>query len=172
MTAAAATPGAAKLNAGSETTKGGDAMDEALIASAILRGPDAIIVADRTGAVTFWNSGAERIFGFTSAEALGRSLDLIIPERLRNRHWIGWDAVMKSGHSRYGDGDLLAVPSLRSDGTPISVEFTIHPIQDEQGQMIGIAATLRDGTARFTEMRALRKQVGELTARAELKAEA
>lgn len=161
MTTDAVTPGA-----DASSTRGGDIVDEALIAQAILRGPDAIIVADRSGAITFWNSGAERIFGFTSAQALGQSLDLIIPERLRNRHWVGWDAVMASGHSRYGDGDLLAVPSLRSDGTPISVEFTIHPIHDDQGEMIGIAATLRDGTARFTEMRALRRQVDAMTAHA------
>jgi PAS domain S-box-containing protein len=147
-------------------------MDEALIAQAILRGPDAIIVADRGGTITFWNSGAERIFGYTSTQALGASLDLIIPERLRNRHWTGWDAVMESGHSRYGDGDLLSVPSAHRDGTALSVEFTIHPIQDEQGQMIGIAATLRDGTARYGQLRALRKQVDELTANADVPAEA
>lgn len=138
------------------------AVDEVLIAQAILQGPDAIIAADRSGEITFWNSGAERIFGFTSAEAVGKSLDMIIPERLRRRHWTGWDSVMETGHSRYGDGDLLSVPSARSDGTALSVEFTIHPMKDEQGQLIGIAATLRDGTARFEQLRTLRKQVDQL----------
>ncbi|MCW2604660.1 MAG: transcriptional regulator [Pseudonocardiales bacterium] len=139
-------------------------MDESLISQALLRGPDAIIAADRGGTITFWNSGAERIFGLTSAQALGQSLDLIIPERLRGRHWHGWEAVMDTGHSRYGDGDLLSVPSVRSDGTPLSVEFTIHPLMDEHDELIGIAATLRDATARYEQLRALRKQVSALGA--------
>lgn len=136
-----------------------DAVDESLISKALLVGPDAIVAADRGGAITFWNGGAERIFGFTQEQAIDQSLDLIIPERLRDRHWHGWSSVMDTGHSRYGDGDLLSVPSARSDGTPLSVEFTIHPLQDEDGQLVGIAATLRDATARFEELRALRKQV-------------
>jgi PAS domain S-box-containing protein len=77
-------------------------MDETLLATAILSGPDAIISADRDGVITFWNAGAERIFGFTEAHAVGQSLDLIIPERLRARHWAGWRQVMATGHSRYG----------------------------------------------------------------------
>jgi PAS domain S-box-containing protein len=129
------------------------------IAAAILAGPDAIIAANREGVITFWNAGAERIFGYTRAEATGQSLDLIIPERLRERHWRGWQHVLDGGESRYGDDDLLSVPSQRSDGAPLSVEFTIHPIHDGRAQLIGIAATLRDVTIRFAEVRALRKQV-------------
>ncbi|MGE2691494.1 PAS domain-containing protein [Mycolicibacterium pulveris] len=135
-------------------------MDEASIAAAIMSGPDAIIAADSEGVVTFWNAGAQRIFGFTADEAVGQSLDLIIPERLRARHWEGWNKVLATGQSRYGAGDLLSVPALRSDGTRISVEFTIHPLRDgDGGDMCGFAATLRDVTAKFEETKRLRRQL-------------
>ena len=93
------------------------------------------------------------------AEALGRSLDLIIPENLRERHWQGYRATLRTGQSRYGDGQILSVPAARKDGTRISVEFTIVPFTDDAGRMIGIAAIMRDATARFEELRALRRQL-------------
>ncbi len=120
---------------------------------------DAIVYADAEGEIAFWNKGAERIFGFSQAEAVGKSLDLIIPDNLRQRHWAGYDQTMKSGKTRYGAGDVLAVPALRKDGTRISVEFTIMPFRDDSGRMIGIAAILRDVTKRFEEMKALRRQL-------------
>lgn len=122
---------------------------------------DAIIAADRDGVIQFWNPGAERIFGFSSEEALRQSLDLIIPERQRARHWDGYREVMSTGQSRYGQGDLLAVPSMRKDGTRISVEFTIIPLKDTDGRMEGMAAIMRDVTKRFEEMRALRRRLAE-----------
>src|SRR5947209_6604115 len=121
---------------------------------------DAIIASDREGRITFWNPGAERIFGFSRTEATGQSLDLIIPERLRARHWTGYNEVMRTGESRYGHGDLLSVPALRRDGHRLSIEFTIVPLKDEAGAMTGMAAILRDVTARFEEMRALRQRAG------------
>lgn len=126
--------------------------------------PDAIIYADTQGIIRFWNSAAERVFGFPEAEALGRSLDLIVPERLRARHWTGYAATMRSGSTRYGAGEILAVPATHKDGRRISIEFTILPFRDEAGQITGIAAILRDVTARFEEMRALRRQLAERTA--------
>src|SRR5215468_933549 len=85
------------------------------VAEAVLSTPaDAIVAADREGIIRFWNRGAERIFGHAAAAAIGRSLDLIIPERLRQRHWDGYRHTMETGQSRYGDGDLLSVPALRS----------------------------------------------------------
>ena len=120
---------------------------------------DAIVYADAEGVIRVWNRGATRIFGFAEAEALGRSLDLIVPENLRERHWQGYRATMRTGQSRYGDGQLLSVPAVRKDGTRVSVEFTIVPFTDDAGQMIGIAAILRDVTARFEELRALRRQL-------------
>lgn len=131
------------------------ALGEALLASSA----DAIVYCDRTGAIRLWNPGAERIFGFTGAEALGRSLDIIIPEAQRARHWKGFDQVMASGHSRYGTGDVLAVPALHRDGHRISVEFTIVPMRDASGAMVGMAAILRDVTARFEELRSLRRRL-------------
>lgn len=123
--------------------------------------PDGIIYADAEGLVRFWNRGAERIFGFSEAEALGQPLDLIIPQNLRKRHWDGYAETMRSGRTRYGAGDILAVPALRKDGSRVSVEFTIVPFRDEDGRMIGIAAILRDVTSRFEELKALRRQLAE-----------
>lgn len=120
---------------------------------------EAVIYCDRDGIVRLWNAGAERLFGFTADEALGQSLDLIIPERQRKVHWDGYDAVMASGQSRYGSGDLLAVPALTKGGGRISVEFTIVPLKDDDGGMLGMAAVLRDVTKRFEELKALRRQV-------------
>ncbi|WP_245773855.1 PAS domain-containing protein [Pseudonocardia ammonioxydans] len=139
-----------------------------LIARSILSGPDAIVAADRSGTITYWNPGAQRIFGFSAEEATGRSLDLIIPERLRDAHWAGWQKVMDTGRSHYHDDDLLAVPALHRDGSTISVEFSISPLLDDDGGgLVGIAATLRDVTTKFQETRALRREVRELRRRLE-----
>ena len=121
--------------------------------------PDAIVYADAEGVIGFWNRGAERIFGFTAAEAVGQSLDIIIPENQRARHWAGYRAVVKSGASRYGAGDLLAVPGLRKGGERISLEFTIVLFHGDDGRLCGIAAILRDVTRRFAEMKELRRQL-------------
>ena len=124
---------------------------------------DAIIAADREGRIRFWNPGAERIFGYSAEEAVGQSLDLVVPERQRARHWKGYQEVMRSGESRYDHGDLLAVPSLRKDGTRISVEFTIIPLKDPEGHMDGMAAIMRDVTKRFEEVRALKQRLAAAT---------
>jgi len=123
--------------------------------------PDAIIYADAQGLIQFWNRSAERIFGFSEAEALGKTLDIIIPESLRGRHWQGYRATMQTGNTRYGVGETLAVPAMRKDRQRISIEFTILPFRDDAGRMVGIAAILRDVTARFEETRALRRQLAE-----------
>lgn len=131
-----------------------------VLADAVLHtSSDAIVASDKDGMVQFWNAGAERIFGYTSGDAMGKSLDIIIPERLRARHWQGYRQVMATGESRYGHGDVLAVPGSRKDGTGVSLEFTIVPLRDETGQMIGMAAIMRDVTSRFEEMRALRQKI-------------
>ena len=119
--------------------------------------PDAVVYSDAEGRIQYWNNGAEGIFGFTASEAIGQSLDIIIPANLRQRHWDGYEQTMRTGVTRYGAGDLLAVPAIRKDGSRISTEFTIVPFKDESGRMLGIAAVMRDVTKRFEEMRALRK---------------
>jgi PAS domain S-box-containing protein len=137
--------------------------DPDLLAKAVLSArSDAIVAADRDGIIRFWNPGAERIFGHASGEAIGRSLDLIIPERLRKRHWDGFRHTIETGQSRYGEGDLLSVPALRKDGATISVEFTIVPLRTETGGMNGMVAIMRDVTARFEEMRQLKRKLAEL----------
>jgi PAS domain S-box-containing protein len=123
--------------------------------------PDAVIYADGEGLIRFWNAGAERIFGFSEADAAGKSLDIIIPENLRSRHWSGFDETMRTGKTRYGAGDILAVPALRKDGTRVSIEFTVLPFHDETGRMVGIGAILRDVTKRFEEVKALRRKLAE-----------
>ena len=125
-------------------------------------GPDAVIYADAAGHIRYWNAAATRIFGFTADETLGARLDLIIPERLRGRHWQGYDQVMAGAESRYGEGAVLAVPAAHKEGRQISIEFTILPLRDDAGRLIGIAAFLRDATARFEEMRALRREIAAL----------
>jgi PAS domain S-box-containing protein len=134
-----------------------------LAQSLLLTRSDAIIAADRDGIIRFWNPGAERIFGFTRDDAIGRSLDMIIPERLRQRHWDGYRRTMESGKSRYGEGDVLSVPALRKNGTTISVEFTVMLLTDESGEMTGIAAIMRDVTKRFEEMRRLKRSLADAT---------
>ncbi len=120
--------------------------------------PDAIIYADAQGIITFWNKGAERIIGFSESEAIGKSLDVIIPENLRKRHWDGFAETVRTGKTRYGSGDILAVPALRKDGTRISIEFTILPFPDRTGRILGMAAILRDVTERFQELKRLRTE--------------
>lgn len=132
-------------------------LGDALLATA----SDAIIATDRSGVVTFWNPGAERIFGFTSAEAVGKSLDLIIPDNLRTRHWSGYHRAMETGESRYGHGDLLSVPGLTKDGQRISVEFTILMLRDAHDRPAGTAAILRDVTKRFDETRKLKRELAD-----------
>ena len=136
---------------------------ETLAAAILSTASDAIVATDRDGLIRYWNPGAERIFGHSREEAVGQSLDLIIPENLRARHWQGYRQVMQTGESRYGHGDLLAVPGLRKDGARISVEFTIVPLKDESGQIEGMVALMRDVTQRFEEMRALKKELAART---------
>lgn len=122
--------------------------------------PDAILYADRDGIIRMWNRGCVRIFGFAEDEAVGQSLDIIIPENLRSRHWLGYTETMSTGQTRYGAGDLLSVPAIRKDGTRISVEFSITPFRSEDGRMLGLGAIMRDITERFEEMKALRMAAG------------
>ena len=124
---------------------------------------DAIIAAGADGSIVFWNPAAERLFGYSEGEALGRSLDLIIPERLRQRHWDGYRQVMKTGVTRYGT-DVLRVPAVHKDGRPLSIAFTVALLStpDKQGRVI--AAIIRDETTRWQEERALRQRLAELEA--------
>jgi PAS domain S-box-containing protein len=124
---------------------------------------EAIIFADRDGIVRLWNGGAEVMFGYQAEEAVGQTLDLIIPERLRERHWEGYRKVMETGVTRYGR-EVLAVPALRKDGTRISLEFTIVMLRNDRGELIGTAALLRDVTTRWQQEKTQKERVAELQA--------
>ncbi len=127
------------------------------VASGILDAAnDAVVVCDRAGIIRLWNPGAVRIFGFVATEAVGQSLDIIIPERLQARHWEAFHKMMSTGRSRYPEGHLLSVPGLRKDGSQLSIEFTVVALKDGDGRISHIVAVMRDATARFEEMKALR----------------
>ena len=130
----------------------------------IAKMPEALIYADSAGVIRLWNDGAVRMFGHAAAEAIGQSLDLIVPAGPRERHWTGFHETMRTGQSRYGEGHILSVPAVRKDGTRLSVAFTIVPFTDQSGAMTGIAAIMRDVTAQFDETRALRKEIEALKA--------
>lgn len=121
---------------------------------------DAVIICDVDGTITAWNPAAERLFGFTQSEALGTSLDIIIPERQRQRHWSGYHQTMQSGLTRYGTS-LLHVPALTRDGGTISIAFTVALLPGKDGKPASIIAIIRDETARFNEERALRQRLAE-----------
>ena len=124
---------------------------------------DAVVVTDAGGAITLWNAAAERMFGYPAFEALGQSLDLIIPERLRHRHWEGFHKTMLTGQTKYGT-DLLRVPAVDKGGRALSIAFTVALLPAADGKPAAIAAVIRDETSRFNEERGLRKRLAELEA--------
>jgi PAS domain S-box-containing protein len=125
---------------------------------------DAIIFADRDGVIRLWNAGAQAVFGYKPEEAVGQTLDLIVPERLRERHWEGFRRVMATGVTRYGRDQLLAVPAIGKDRERISVEFSIVMLRDAASEPLGIAAILRDVSQRWQEQQRIRKRLAELEA--------
>ncbi|CAD6535760.1 Sensor protein FixL [Paraburkholderia hiiakae] len=127
---------------------------------------DAIVISDAAGDITYWNPAATRMFGYTKEEALGKTLDLIIPERLRGRHWEGYHKTMATGQTRYGN-DVLRVPAVDKAGKALSIAFTVALLHSPQGELNGIVAVIRDETARFQEERALKKRITELEAQAQ-----
>ncbi len=124
---------------------------------------DAIVFADPDGIIRLWNSGAEAIFGYSAEEALGQTLDLIVPEKMRERHWEGYRKVMETGVTKYGS-DVLAVPALKNDNSRLSVEFTIVLLKDDNGKPQGTAAIMRDMTERWQKEKELKKRLAELEA--------
>ena len=125
---------------------------------------DAIIVCDAQGDIRLWNPAAERVFGHTESEALGQSLDMIIPQRQRERHWEGYHKTMDTGVTKYG-ADVLRVPAMHKDGRTLSIAFTVAMLFSPGHKVTGIAAIVRDETARFAEERKLRTRLSELEAK-------
>ena len=122
---------------------------------------DAIIVADAQEKIVLWNPAATRIFGYTAEEALGKTLDLIVPERQRHKHNEGYSKSMETGTTRYG-ASLLKVPALHKDGGTLSIAFTVGMLFDDQHQANGVVAVIRDETERFAQERALKKRIADL----------
>lgn len=123
--------------------------------------PDAILFADQHGVIRVWNQGAERIFGCSANDAIGQSLDLIIPEKLRKRHWDGYHRTMETGETSYVI-NLLAVPALHQNGTMLSTEFSIVMLNDDDGKPIGVAAILRDVTERYKKEKRMLDRLADL----------
>ena len=128
--------------------------------------PEALIFADLEGIIRMWNPGAETVFGFTAAESIGQSLDLIIPERLRKAHWEGFNKAVARGGTIPGRTSLIT-RSLHKSGEPIYVDMSFAMVKNQAGQMLGSMAVARDATARFLEEKNLRRQLAELTPKPE-----
>jgi len=125
---------------------------------------DAVIFSDHEGTIRFWNGGAEKIFGYSEQEAVGKSLDLIIPEKQREAHWKGYGRAMREGTTKYGN-ETLAVPAVRKDGNRISIEFTIALLTGPDGKVLGPAAVVRDVTERWEREKFLRQRIAYLETR-------
>lgn len=134
-------------------------VDDRVLSQLVRDLADAVVVADPEGIIVFWNSAATRLFGWSALDATGRSLDLIIPERLRARHWDGYRRVMESGHTDYGTR-LLEVPAVHRDGHTISLAFTVTLLKHPGEQRpYDIVAVMRDDTARRKELKDARDRL-------------
>ena len=132
-----------------------------LFQAIVEQAPDPIIFADRDGAIRVWNRGAETVFGYAADEILGKSLDVIIPERLRGAHWEGFRRAVDSGQTKY-ENRVLTTRSVHKNGSKLYVDLSFALLKDEAGAVIGAMALGRDGTARYLSERALRARVAEL----------
>ena len=137
---------------------------DSLLTQLVNDAPDAILIADRGGVIRFWNKGAEQMFGYTAAEAVDQSLDLIIPENLRPRHWEGYWRVMATGETKYQTG-LLSSPGIRKDGSRISLEFSMILLRDAGGALEGCASIMRDVTERWQKEKELKERLAACDAK-------
>ena len=142
----------------------GAVMDAWFAQAVVAEAPEAIVVTDPDGIVRLWNNGAARVFGFSAADMVGQSLDVIIPEKLRERHWKGYRQTMLTGYTRYGD-KMLSVPATHRDGHRLSIEFSVALLRDDAGQIAGISAIMRDVSDRREAEKALRTKLAELQSR-------
>jgi PAS domain S-box-containing protein len=124
---------------------------------------DAVVVTDRGGRVVVWNPSAERLFGWTEAEAVGQRMDMIVPERLRQRHWEGYDKSMETGKTRYAH-DVLRVPAVNKAGDALSIAFTVFMLYGDDGKVTACGSVIRDETKRFAEDREMKKRLRDLEA--------
>ncbi|MDT7766324.1 MAG: hypothetical protein QOC63_5744 [Mycobacterium sp.] len=145
--------------------KGGSTVSDAWLALAVVtEAAEAIVVTDPDGIILLWNDGAARVFGYSAADVVGQSLDVIIPEKLRERHWQGYRQTMLTGETRYGD-KMLSVPARHRDGHRLSIEFSVALLRDEADKIVGISAIMREVTERREAEKALRAKLFELESR-------
>ena len=130
----------------------------------IEQAPDAMIYSDTQGHVRVWNAAATRMFGFSAEQALGQSLDIIIPEKLRKAHWRGFDAAIAAGVTKHS-GKPMPTKALRADGSEFYTEMGFALIFNNQGEVVGTVAQARDITERFEKGRAERQRLQELEKR-------
>lgn len=146
---------------GDPVSESSSTIDKAWLARAVVaESPEAIVVTDPQGRIDLWNAGAANMFGFSEEDALGASLDLIIPVKLRDRHWRGYEHTMETGVTKYGD-TLLGVPATHQDGRQLSIEFSVALLRDEEGTIVGIAAVMREVSERRATEKALRAKLAE-----------
>lgn len=141
-----------------------DELDPEVVLKLAAEAPDGVVIIDRDGVICYWNRGAERIFGHLESTMVGASLDVIIPQRLRQRHWEGFRAAMERGSTKYGDDDLLAVPAIAADGRTVSIEFSVALLVDGTGDVHHAGAIIRDVTARRTAEQDMRRHLEALAA--------
>ncbi len=135
-----------------------------LYARILAGSPDAILICDPMGIVRYWNAAAERVFGFGATEAVGVSLELVIPEQLRARHWAAWEETMRTGVTHYREGQLLAVPATTKSGRQISIEFSIQLVKEAHGPIEWVVAIIRVVTERYGREKALRAELAAMKA--------
>ncbi|RDH74491.1 PAS domain S-box protein [Mycolicibacterium moriokaense] len=138
--------------------------EEWLSTAVVKESAEAIVVTDPAGLIRLWNDGAAKIFGYPVEEAIGQNLDIIIPEKLRERHWKGYFQTMATGYTRYGD-KMLSVPASHRDGQRLSIEFSVALLRDDAGQIVGISAIMREISERRNAERELRAKISELESR-------
>lgn len=138
--------------------------EEWLAAAVVKESAEAIVVTDPAGIIRLWNEGAARMFGFPVDEAIGQNLDIIIPEKLRDRHWKGYFQTMATGYTKYGD-KMLSVPATHRDGQRLSIEFSVALLRDDADQIVGISAIMREVSERRNAERELRAKIAELECR-------
>ncbi len=118
-----------------------------LFQAIVEQAPDAIIFADRSGAIRVWNRGAETVFGYSAAEILGHNLDVIIPEQLRSAHWEGFRRAIDTGQTKYGNR-VLTTRSVHKNGARLYLDMSFGLVSDATGAVLGALAVARDCTAR------------------------
>jgi PAS domain S-box-containing protein len=137
-------------------------MSEPLLCSDIVEQAwEAVIFADRDGRIGLWNRAAEALFGFSAAEAIGASLDLIVPERFRVAHWNGFRKAIESGRTQHG-GEVRTTRSLHKDGRKLYVELSFGLVKTPAGEVAGSLAIGRCGNERFAKDAELRARIAAL----------